>query len=536
MLMRKLALFSIFCLFILAFNSCQKDNFSPPEIQTLSIATISPNSISLVGNIITTGKQTIKDYGFVYSVSTQNPNETNGIKVSLGSNPKEGEFSKIIENINFNGAIYSNVIWARAYITDDKGTVFGSIISATLPSPNSSAIFPNSGQSGDVVKISGKFYHPNINAVVVNFQGVKAKVISATDTELSVEIPRGINAYHNQQISVTIAINGAMASNSTSFTLLANIKDFSPKTGSVGTLIILSGDNMPNNSYYSSNLPIYFGNFQANTGNYYSQVMVPFSVGETSDVSVMSNGQRKTLGVFTVAAPKITSVSPDAVLPTQTITISGSNFPTQYDASANRQMIKIGNGEYQNASYSSSSTFSYNVPSSTPEGEHTLYYRVGPHEVQAPKKLKVLGHQITGFSPSSGGPGKEVNIAGNFILNTSYYVAFGNINVYATATSATSLKVIVPTGIDVGKVKLTFDPSNKKILIPGEFDMLGPTFTSFTPTSGVAGTLITIKGSAFYQGSGQVIFGTVAVTPISVTENTMIVAVPSNVTPGAMKL
>jgi hypothetical protein len=533
--MKKLALFCFLAITVIA---CKKDKFAPPEVQTLSATAVSTNSITLVGNIVSKGKHNLKDYGFVYSTNNQNPDVTTGTKVSLGANPGEGEFSKTIENINLTNSIYGNVVWARAYITDDQGTAFGSTLSVNLPRPNSTSIVPNSGQAGDVVKISGKFYNPNINFLVVNFQNIKAKVITATDTELTVEVPRGVTASHNQQVQVTVSVDGSMASNSHYFTMLANVRDFSPKTGPVGTLVILSGDNLPT-SYYSTNFSVYFGGVQATVYNYYNQVTVPFNVTETSELSVLINGQKKVLpGVFTVTAPQITAISPETVLPGQSITISGSNFPTRYDNTTGRAMIKLGNGSYVDAGYSSSTSFSYQVPTNTADGDYTLYYKVGPHEIQAPKKLKVLGLSASSFSPTTGAPGREVNITGNFVSGSGYYVAFGTVNAYGTATSSTNLRVIVPTGINAGKVKITVDPNGRRIVMPGEFEILGPTFTSFSPTSGVAGTQITIKGSGFYPGiyGASVAFGTVNVTPISVTENTIVVAVPSNVTPGAMKL
>lgn len=533
--MKKLTFIS---LFILAITSCKKDKFAPPEIQTLSVTANSPSSVSFVGNIISKGNQTIKDYGFVYSVVSNNLDENNGTKVSLGSSPQKGEFSKTVDNISSNSPYYSNMIWARAYVTDEKGTVFGSTISATLPRPSSSNIVPSSGKSGDVVRFFGKFYNPKANDVVINFQGVSAKVINASDGEISVEVPSGINAGHGQSVSVILSVGGTTVNSSMYFTMQANVKDFMPKSGIVGSNISLVGDNLPN-GYSSNGISLYFGNVFVNNIYYTNQVMVPFTVGATSQISVVVGGQQKTLpGEFTVIVPQITSVTPEIALPGQTLTINGTNFPTQYDSSIGRHMVKLGSGTYQNVSPSYSNSLTYTIPTSTSDGEYTLYFKVGPHEVQAPKKIKVLEFSASSFSPTIGGVGREVNITGNFLQGANYNVAFGTANYYGTATSSTNLRVFVPTGVNAGKVKLTVDFVSKKVTLPGEFEIIGPSFTSFTPTSGVAGTLITIKGSGFNPStySTLVKFGTISVTPTSVTDNTIVVAVPSNVNPGAMKL
>ncbi|MCJ0742704.1 IPT/TIG domain-containing protein [Pedobacter montanisoli] len=534
--MKKLTLFSFLCIFALVITGCKKEKFAPPEIQTLSVTANSPNSISFRGNILATGNQKIKDYGFIYSTASYQVDENNGTKVSLGNSPSKGEFSKTIDYVN---SPYSNTILVRAYITDENGTVFGSALSAALPRPSSSAITPSSGKAGDLVKFSGKFYNPSVANVIVNFGNIRAKVITASDSEIMVEVPTGITAAHGQSVTVNMFVSGAAVNTSMYFTILANIKDYAPKSGIVGSSITLTGDNLPNSSSYSGNIPVYFDNVQTSTNYYSSTVMVPFAVSEKSTVSVVINGTKITLpGEFTVIAPQINSVNPQSALPGQTITISGVNYPTMSDGGSGRPMIKFGNGEYQSVYLQNTNVYALNIPASTAEGEYAIYLRVGPHEVQAPQKVKVTAYTVTGFSPVLGGPGREVNLSGSFIAGNSYYVNFGTVSSYGTATSASNLRVTVPTGINAGKVKISVDVPNQKIVAPGEFEITGPTFTSFSPVSGVAGTLITIKGANFYPGTYNtyVRFGTINVTPVSVTDNTIVVAVPSNVTPGAMKL
>lgn len=523
----------------LSLISCKKDKFAPAEIQTLSVNAKSPNNISLTGNVISMGNQTIKDYGFVYSFTSSQLDGANGIKISLGNNPSKGQFAKTLDNISLNSTpSYTNMIWVRTYLTDQNGTIFGTTLSTKLPTPNTNGSSPMLGKAGEIVKFSGKFYNPSISNVVVTFQNVKAKIISASDSEISVEIPKGISASHRQNIPLTLSVGGATA-NSMSFTILANITDFTPKSGVLGSTITLIGDNLPNGSYYQNDIQIYMDDIAINSNYYTSQITVPFTVNATSKLYTLNSGQKQALpGEFTIISPQITSITPETVLAGQSITVSGSNFPTGYNYTSGRPMIKIGNNSYTNVNPTYNNSFTFVVPNNTPEGSHTLFFKVGPHEVQAPKKLTIQSLSATSFSPTFGAPGKEINITGNFISGNNYYVAFGAINSYGTATSSTNLRVTVPTGLNTGSVKITLDPSNKKIVIPGDFEVNGASFSSFTPISGVAGTYITIKGSDFYPSTQITLvkFGTVNVSPISVTENTIVVPVPSNVAPGAMKL
>ncbi|WP_353130234.1 IPT/TIG domain-containing protein [Parapedobacter pyrenivorans] len=73
----------------------------------------------------------------------------------------------------------------------------------------------------------------------------------------------------------------------------------------------------------------------------------------------------------------------------------------------------------------------------------------------------------------------------------------------------------------------------------GTFEVFGPEITSFSPTSGIPGSVITINGKGFSPDtwSTKVRFGTVEASSItSLTETQIKVLVPSGATAGAMKI
>lgn len=533
-------LFLIIVPCLIIFNGCKKEEVTPPEIRTVSVKASSPTTITFVGNIVKVGNQNVKDYGFIYS-SSPYFDENDGIKISLGSSPNAGEFTKTANDIVASNGYYQNTIYARAYITDNRGTAFGALMNTTLPTPSTSSISPAKGASGDIIKFLGKFYSPSINSVKVTFQNVDAKVLSATDSEIEVEIPTGITAYHNQSISVTVKIGSVTTLSTSNFTMMANVKDFSPKSGPVGSTLTLIGDNLPysDSYYYSNDIKIAIGGVPS-TSYYFNPFVLPLNIAATSELSVTINGKVKILpGVFTVTPPQITSISPLALMPNQEIKISGTNFATRTtDDIPGRPMARLGNGEYTPVYISIYGQYILTVPAATPAGDYTLYLRVGPHEIIAPEKIKIIGYSVTGFSPKMGAPGKEVNISGTFIKDSYYYVYFGSAVTHAMATSATNIRAYVPTGVNIGKVKLMVDVYNTRIPAPGEFEIEGPSFDSFSPSSAVAGSIITLRGSGFYPSdiNTTVRFGTVSIRPNTITENTITVTVPSNINPGAMKL
>ena len=89
-------------------------------------------------------------------------------------------------------------------------------------------------------------------------------------------------------------------------------------------------------------------------------------------------------------------------------------------------------------------------------------------------------------------------------------------------------------------MKLSIRSGNTINLISGNnFKVLAPSITAISPTSGVAGTVVTISGNGFSSSTfyNTVKFGTTNTpTILSATESTIRVLVPSNLTPGAMKI
>ncbi len=517
------------------FFSCKKEDFTPPAIQTISVVANSPTSFKVVGNISQLGSGKVEDYGFMYNNSPE-ISETTGIKVSLGKDVRTGEFSKdiVVDNILANS--YNNSMWVRTYLKDSRGTVFGALLNVNLPVPSVGNITPNMAMSGDIIKISGDFFDGTVSNTAVVFENVKAKVLSVSKTEISVEVPTGLSARHGNNVNVKIS-TGTTTINSSSFQILGNYKDFIPKSGPVGTSISFTGDNLPASYYYNSPPLIELGGQQAVIVYNDGGVNVPFTVKENSDLAVTVNGKKKVLGTFTVTAPVISDLSPASVFPGEAVLVKGTNYPNINDYSEGRPRIKLGSGGYQDVYLNDAGQFYYNVPTNIEAGDYPLYLKVGPHEVLSPKKLKILGHTATSFSPKSGSSLQQINITGSFITGSWYNVYFGSVQTNGTATSSTNLQVTVPYGMSEGKVKIMIEFPNNKVTIPGDFEVTGPSFTSFSPTSAVPGTVLTIKGSGFAPNYDTAVkFGSIAVAPNSVTSNTITVTVPSNVSPGAMKL
>jgi len=513
------------------FQSCKKDKSSDPQIQTISVTALSPGNVLLKGNIVSTGSFKILDYGFVYSTTTSGINETTGTKVSLGQNPQPGAYSKEVDGIVVTSN-YSPIIYVRAYLTNEKGTAFGALMSVNLPTPSASSVSPASGRSGDQVTINGLFYASTTNDVKVTFSGVQATVVSVSSTQVVVTVPSGINASDNTQVPIQVLVGGQNLYLPYSFTILANFKDYSPKSGPIGTVISFSGDNLP--SYYSSNYTVSFGSV-TQTASYYSQPTVPSNVTTNNfQISVTENGKTFALpGTFSVTAPTITLLSPESGLAGSNITVSGTNFPTAYGSiSATLGGVSVTTSPYSN------NQFSFTVPTSLSPGSYSFVLNAGPNSVTASQKFTVAAPGISNFLPASGPVNSQVTLSGTFIAGQYYTVNFGSYSTSGYAQSSGTLVVNVPSGIPPGALKISVVFPGQTVTATGSFTVTAPTITSFSPTSGVAGTLVTITGTGFnpnYYGT-TVSFGTINANIVSITTTSITVTVPSNTGNGAMKI
>ncbi|MFD2512944.1 IPT/TIG domain-containing protein [Pontibacter locisalis] len=530
----------MFSLFLL--QSCKEEEDLHPEVQTLEITAVSPSSATLKGNVVTKGKFTVLDYGFVYGYSPD-LNETRGSRVSLGKDPQAGTYTKEVTGLSTPGNYYyDRTLYARAFLTNEKGTVFGQVASVTLPSPRVQSIIPSSGKAGDRITINGDFYTSNISEVEVIFGSVSAKVVEVTPSKVVAEVPIGITySYYNyNQTPVALKMANQSFNVTSSFKVLATVKDFAPKSGYTGTTLTISGDNLPTSSYYYGGLRVYLDQQEVSITSYSSsgvQVVVPHTISSAKfTVSVLADGVKTTLpGEFTVTPHTVSSISPNSGLPGSSFSVFGSNFPGSSYYYNSNVTVKLGDVP-ASTSFVSSGQVNVTVPYNLPVGNYTVKVTAGPHTIDAPQQYQVIAPSITGFSPTSGGIGREVTINGVFLPGQYYTVYFGTVSTSSYYSSSNSIRVNVPAGIDAGAVKIAVLHGNEKLVAEDNFTVLAPSIASFSPASGVAGSVVTITGSGFTPNHYTTVkFGTVATTVLGVTENTIRAVVPSGVT-GSMKI
>jgi hypothetical protein len=144
---------------------------------------------------------------------------------------------------------------------------------------------------------------------------------------------------------------------------------------------------------------------------------------------------------------------------------------------------------------------------------------------------------ITGFTPTAGGVGTTVTISGTNFTGASD-VKFNTTSVGAgnfTVDSDTQITATVPSGATTGPISVATPSGIGTSSTP--FSVVpAPTITSFTPTSGVTGTTVTINGTSF-TATAEVKFNGVTATGFVFRTATKVKAnVPAGATTGPISV
>jgi hypothetical protein len=375
---------------------------------------------------------------------------------------------------------------------------------------------PQTGASPTVVYINGANFVTN--GTTVTFTG--AAPVNGTVTAPSVvgaTVPSGA-----QTGPITVTTSAGSATSTSNFTAgtMPTISSFSPVVGTNGTMVTIFGGN-----FFGSPSVTFNGTGAAVTILSATELNATVPAGaKTGPIAVTTSyGTATTTSNFiTSPGPIITSFSPTVASVGMTVTVYGYNLSTVTNVTINGVKETLGGygSGYMNVDISAASgTGPISVTS--PQGSFTTSSNFSSG----------TGPVIGGFSPTTGGPGINVVITGLSFTGATAVKFNGTASSYSVPAS-TEIIATVPSGATTGPISVT--TSSGTFTTGSNFFVTGsaPVITSFNPTNGVSGTVVTLNGANFTNVS-SVSFGGVTGSFTPPTSTTVLYAtVPLNAVSG----
>ena len=382
--------------------------------------------------------------------------------------------------------------------------------SAFAAAPTITGFSPASGPVGTSVTVTGTGF---TGAKRVLFNGRRATFTVVSDTQITTTVPAGAT---DGPIKVRVPGQG-IATSSTSFNVTTQpaptISGFTPTSGPPGTSVVITGANFTGASSVQ-----FAGTTATFTVNSATQITATVPTGATTgSISVTSaSGTGTSSTSFTVTAPppSITSFSPSSGCVTSTVTLTGTGF-------TGATAVRV-NGLSTTFTVVSATRITAAVP---------LGATTGPISVTGPggtgtssTNFTVLHCEpiVSSFSPATGPVGATVIITGDDFTGTTT-VKFGTVSASFTVNSDAQITATVPIGATTGKIAVTnavgTGASSTDFIVTA-----APTITSFSPTIGGQGSVVTINGTNFtattfvgFNGAAAASFTVVSTTKITAT-------------------
>lgn len=282
------------------------------------------------------------------------------------------------------------------------------------------------------------------------------------------------------------------------FAVAPRIISFSPASGSAGTLVIIEGANFLGTTAVTFN----GRNAAAFTviGETQLHAVVPAgaSSGLLRVITTAGDAFSANDFVITGTGPVITDFSPTNGMPGAVVTIEGRNFTA---ATA----VRFNGVNAANFTVTAPTQIRATVPSGAVTGPISVTGASGTG-VSAKPFVVTASPILTDFLPLGGPPGTLVVIDGaNFMGATA--VKFNGINAASfSVTSESQISAVVPSGATTGPISV-MTPKGTGASSTAFQVRTDPVISSFSPVSGLPGTVVTIDGFNFL-GSNAVKFGT----------------------------
>ena len=308
--------------------------------------------------------------------------------------------------------------------------------------------------------------------------------------------------------------------------LAPTVAGFVPMAGPVGTRVTLTG------TYFLGATAVRFNRVSA----------VEFEVVSGTSIEVVVP-RRATSGPISVVTPEGTAVSADTftVVPPPTLTRftpatgpAGTRVTLTGTHLLGATAVRFNGVSAPEFEVVSGTSIEAVVPSGATSGPISVV-TPGGTAVSAEPFTVVPPPTLTRFTPTTGPAGTRVTLTGTHFLGATY-VRFNGVRAVEFAVlSGTSIEAVVPSGATSGPISVV-TPGGMAVSTEPFMVALPPTLTGFTPTTGPAGTRVTLTGTHFL-GATDVRFNGVRAVEFEIVSGTSIEAVvPSGATSGPISV
>ena len=446
-----------------------------------------------------------------------------------------------------------NVVAASAGANTVTVTFSNSVIQAELRMAEYSGIdttSPLDGFSGAVgtglTQNSGSLTTTNANDLLVAGNGL-ASVTTAAGTGYTLRMTTGEGEILEDEAVTTAGSYSASSTQQTSGYWLIQvaafkaaaaaaptITSFTPASGPVGTVITVTGTNLG-----GSTTTAWVGSAHdaslTNVSSTSVTITVPADAPVASDqLSIIAPGGQVWSGSdFTVtgaAAPTITSFTPTSGPAGTVITVTGTNL------GGATTTAWVGAAHDAPLTNVSSTSVKVTVPSDAATGADQLAVFTAGGTAFSGSNFTVTAAAaptISAFTPASGPVGTVITVTGTNLGGSTTTAWVGSAHdASLTNVSSTSVTITVPADAPVASDQLSIIAPGGQVWSGQNFTVTAaatPTITSFTPSSGPVGTVITVTGTNLSGSTTTAWVGSAHDAPLTNVSSTSVnVTVPAD--------
>jgi hypothetical protein len=428
------------------------------------------------------------------------------------------------------------------------GTVAAASLFTYCVAPTITGVAPSNGPAGTLVTITGT----NLVGAdgvdgTVRFGTVAATIVDSSPTALIVAAPTGPANGTTLNVRVTTCggtspLGPTFTYQSTTTCVAPTISGISPAAASIGALVTITGTNLVGNDLAQPTVT--FGVAAATIVTATSTqvvVNVPASAGVVAVRVQTCGGTATSATPFTYCAvPTISSINPASGPEGALVQVNGTNLVgadgadpvVTFGTAAARLVNRTSTQLTVEAPAGFAANTSVSVRVSTCGGLVTA-----ATQFIYTSDVRCGVPTVTSLSPAAGPAGVQVTISGTNLLGNDgnpTVVTFGGVPAMVITSTATRVVAVAPAGVGSVQVRLTTCGGAANAPTPFTY-CTGPTITNFTPTTGPAGTDVTINGTSFLGADGgqpTVTFGTQSATVLDVTATRILVDAPAGFASG----